>query len=414
MRKLLFGMALSMVCAGAAAEKPAAEPTGPVAVIDTSMGRVTCRLYSKEAPRTVERFIGLAEGTLDWADGATGAIVHGRPFYDGLRINGMPVGITAGDRVGKGKGFAGPAVKPEKSGLGYERAGRLVMAGAPAPAKEGSTKTPPPLESSSMFLVLDHADDEMARPGSVVFGQCDEASLTTVETISHKLMLVENHPATPVAINHISIVREGQPLPPPVKEVPVADVVPPVTPAPVSSVPSPEPTGPTALIETTMGTLRCRLFRETPVATGTFIALAHGTKDWKWPGTEKVMHGQRFYDGLWLNRVIPDFMIQNQDLPGHPKDDDGSIGFHFDNEIVPGLTFDRPGRLALANAGPDTNTSEFFITEHAVHRLDEHYTIFGQCDEAAVKLVEAIARVPRNKDNRPLTPVVIKTVRFEQ
>jgi len=77
---------------------------------------------------------------------------------------------------------------------------------------------------------------------------------------------------------------------------------------------------------------------------------------------------------------------------------------------VPGLTFDRPGRLAYANAGPGTNASEFFITEHAVHRLDGNYTIFGQCDDATVKIVEAIARMPRDAHNKPLTPVVIRHV----
>jgi peptidyl-prolyl cis-trans isomerase A (cyclophilin A) len=107
--------------------------------------------------------------------------------------------------------------------------------------------------------------------------------------------------------------------------------------------------------------------------------------------------------------VIPDFMIQNADMPGDPSGG-ADIGFHFGVETVPGLTFDRPGRLAYANAGPDTNQSEFFIAEHPMHRLDGGYTIFGQCDDAGVKVVEAIARVPRDEKNKPLTPVVIRKI----
>jgi len=158
-----------------------------------------------------------------------------------------------------------------------------------------------------------------------------------------------------------------------------------------------------------MGTLTCRLFQqETPIATSNFIGLVNGTKDWQMPLTHRPMRGRRFYDGLSFARVIPDFMIQNADMPGHT--DDGDIGFKFDNEVVPGLTFDRPGRLAYANAGPGTNESEFFVTEHSVHRLDGNFTIFGQCDDASVKLVESIARVPRNANNKPLIPVVIRTI----
>jgi len=165
-------------------------------------------------------------------------------------------------------------------------------------------------------------------------------------------------------------------------------------------------------IETSMGTMSCKLFsKEAPVGVANFVGLATGTKAYKNPVTHVEVKGKKYYDGLSFGRVLPDFMIQNADLPGGRGD--GDIGFKFDNEIVPGLTFDRPGRLAYANAGPGTNQSEFFITEHAVHRLDGNYTIFGQCDDATVKMVEAIARVPRDAHNKPLTPVVIKKVTVE-
>jgi peptidyl-prolyl cis-trans isomerase A (cyclophilin A) len=220
----------------------------------------------------------------------------------------------------------------------------------------------------------------------------------------------DNHPDAPVGINHVAIVRDGEPMPPVAANLPPDTIVPKFGPMPMLMIVVPEPAGPTALIETSMGTLSCRLFeQQTPVATGTFIALAEGKKDWKDPATHAVVHGKRFYDGLTFNRVIPDFMIQNQSYPGAP-DGNGDIGINYSVEMVPGLMFDRPGRMAIANSGPDKMSSQFFITEHPVHRLDEKYTIFGQCDDASVKVVEAIARVPRNGKDRPDTKVVIRRI----
>jgi cyclophilin family peptidyl-prolyl cis-trans isomerase len=158
-----------------------------------------------------------------------------------------------------------------------------------------------------------------------------------------------------------------------------------------------------------MGTLTCRLFdKEAPIAVANFIGLANGTKPFRNPATQAEVRGKHFYDGLSFGRVLPDFMVQNADSPGDPHG--GGAGYKFGNEIVPGLSFDRPGRMAYANSGPGTNSSEFFVTEHAVRRLDGSYTIFGQCDDASVKVVEAIARVPRDAKNKPLTPVTIKRV----
>ncbi len=77
---------------------------------------------------------------------------------------------------------------------------------------------------------------------------------------------------------------------------------------------------------------------------------------------------------------------------------------------IPGLISTAPGRLAMANSGPNTNGSQFFITEQATDFLDQHYTLFGQCDDASVAVVKAIARVPRDSNDKPLTPVVLKKV----
>jgi len=376
----------------------AMEPTGPTVVMDTSAGRILCRLYTKEAPQTTANFIALAQGTKDW-NGSDGTVQHAKPFYDGLQIFGVTDGISSGDRTAFGLGTAGPATAAEKTGLDFDRAGRLAEA-----APKGQ-------EDSSRFQIIAHADLEKSK-GAVVFGQCDDASIAIAAGVSHDLLSTDNHPEHPVILRKVMIVAEGEPMPPPTPAAP-GEATLTVPPPPPPAVPAPEPTGPTVTIETSMGTMSCKLFsKEAPIGVANFIGLATGTKPFKNPTTHAEVRGKHFYDGLSFRRVLPDFMVQNADMPGD-SGGDGNIGFKFENEIVPGLTFDRPGRLAYANAGPNTNASEFFITEHAVHRLDGNYTIFGQCDDATAKIVEAIARVPRDAHNRPLTPVLIKKVMVE-
>ena len=108
-----------------------------------------------------------------------------------------------------------------------------------------------------------------------------------------------------------------------------------------------------------------------------------------------------------VHRVIPGFMIQGGDPAG---DGTGDPGYYFNDEVDPSLTFSGPGRLAMANSGPNTNGSQFFITEAAVDELNGKYTIFGQCDAHSALLSASIARVERNKNDKPLTPVVINRV----
>jgi peptidyl-prolyl cis-trans isomerase A (cyclophilin A) len=168
---------------------------------------------------------------------------------------------------------------------------------------------------------------------------------------------------------------------------------------------------PVAVIETSMGDLHCPLFpKAAPIGTANFIGLARGTKDWTNPKTGKKMHGVPLYDNTTFHRVIPEFMIQGGDPKGNGT---GDIGFKFKNEAVAGLTFDQPGRLAYANAGPDTNGSQFFVTEAPAHYLDGKYTIFGQCDAASVELVKKIARVQRDPNDKPFAPVTIKHIKIE-
>ncbi len=169
---------------------------------------------------------------------------------------------------------------------------------------------------------------------------------------------------------------------------------------------------PTAVFDTTMGTLRCKLFaKEAPKTVANFIGLADGTKDWKDPATGQTKHGVPLYSGTIFHRVIPGFMIQGGDPLGSGF---GDPGYKFADEIVPSLTFDRPGRLAMANSGPNTNGSQFFITDVPTPHLNGRHTIFGQCDEASVELVKKIARVPKGAGDKPLTPVRINKIVIEK
>jgi peptidyl-prolyl cis-trans isomerase A (cyclophilin A) len=152
--------------------------------------------------------------------------------------------------------------------------------------------------------------------------------------------------------------------------------------------------------------MTCTLFPDkAPIGVENFIGLASGTKDWKNPVSGATKHGVPLYDGTIFHRVIPDVMIQGGDPAGNGS---GYPGYKFKNEASPDLLFDKPGRLAYANAGPGTNGSQFFITEVAVPHLNGGYTIFGQCDEPSVELVKQIARMSRDPSNdKPFRPVKI-------
>ncbi|MBZ5646788.1 MAG: peptidylprolyl isomerase [Acidobacteriia bacterium] len=188
---------------------------------------------------------------------------------------------------------------------------------------------------------------------------------------------------------------------------------------------------PRAIFDTTAGTLACDLFpKQAPQAVASFIGLANGTKDWTNPVSHMPKKGVPLYDGTIFHRVIPNFMIQGGDPAG---DGTGEIGFRLQDELKPDLKFDRAGRLAYANSGPNTSGSQFFITEVPVPGLDAcldakgctrggqpvpkgwGYTIFGQCDAATVEMVKKIARAPRDpRNDRPFKPVKINHITIEQ
>src|SRR5262249_32642746 len=146
-----------------------------------------------------------------------------------------------------------------------------------------------------------------------------------------------------------------------------------------------------------------------PIGTANFIGLATGTKEWKDPKTGKTMKGVPLYNGTIFHRVIPNFMIQGGDPLGTGT---GDPGYQFKNETSNDLKFDRPGRLAYPNAGPDTNGSQCFITEVPYPSLNGGYTIFGQCQD--IDLVKKIARMPTGANDRPTSPVKITSIKITQ
>jgi peptidyl-prolyl cis-trans isomerase A (cyclophilin A) len=161
-----------------------------------------------------------------------------------------------------------------------------------------------------------------------------------------------------------------------------------------------------AIFDTNMGKIVCSLFeKESPIGVANFVGLAQGTKEFKDMKTGKMLK-KPFYDGLIFHRVIPNFMIQGGCPLGIGI---GGPGYQFVNEDYPGLSFDRPGRLAYANAGKDTNGSQFFITEVAYPSLNHGYTIFGQTVEGQ-ELIGKIARVQCGPNDKPINPVIMTKV----
>jgi peptidyl-prolyl cis-trans isomerase A (cyclophilin A) len=166
-----------------------------------------------------------------------------------------------------------------------------------------------------------------------------------------------------------------------------------------------------AKIETTVGTINCELFdKQAPLTVANFVGLARGTRPFK-DKTGKWTEKKPFYDGLIFHRVIPGFMIQGGDPEGTGR---GNPGYAFDDEIAPDLKFDKPGQLAMANAGKrdghGTNGSQFFITDQGSPPayLTGRHSIFGQCEPVSV--VTKIANVAVGPNNRPQTDVVMKKV----
>jgi peptidyl-prolyl cis-trans isomerase A (cyclophilin A) len=166
----------------------------------------------------------------------------------------------------------------------------------------------------------------------------------------------------------------------------------------------------TVVMETSKGTIEIDLYeKEAPVTVANFVDLATGQKEWTDPTTKKKVK-KPLYDGLVFHRVIPNFMIQGGDPLGNGT---GGPGYQFQDEFAPNLTFDAPGYLAMANSGPGTNGSQFFITVAATPWLNNRHTIFGKVTKG-MDVVTAIGNVDRDGSDRPKTPVTITKVTIKK
>jgi len=162
----------------------------------------------------------------------------------------------------------------------------------------------------------------------------------------------------------------------------------------------------TATLRTSRGPVVVRLLPDhAPKTVRNFVDLAEGTREWTDPRTRKASSA-RLYDGTIFHRVIPDFMIQGGDPLGTGT---GGPGFKFADEIHPDLIFDRPYLLAMANAGPGTNGSQFFITTAPTPWLTGKHTIFGEVISGS-EVVDAISKVRTGRNDRPVDDVVLESV----
>lgn len=165
-----------------------------------------------------------------------------------------------------------------------------------------------------------------------------------------------------------------------------------------------------AIFETSMGDITTVLFeKDAPKTVANFIELAEGKKEWRDNKTGKMVK-RPLYSNTIFHRVIPNFMIQGGDPRGNGT---GGPGYNFEDEFTPKLRHDSPGRLSMANRGPNTNGSQFFITEVPTPHLDNRHTIFGQVIDG-LDLVKKIARVKKARGDKPLKDIVLKKVTIKR
>ena len=198
-------------------------------------------------------------------------------------------------------------------------------------------------------------------------------------------------------------------------------IMPPATPADSASVAAPvkaevddilklQPGGQLkAVIVTSMGNIIVRLFPEkSPITVANFVALAEGTRPWQDPKTGQVVTDRPLYQNILVHRLIPEFMMQTGDPLGTGT---GGPGYQFADETDNGLKFDKPGLLAMANAGPNTNGSQFFITFVPTPWLDGNHTIFGEVIEGQ-EVLDKIEAIPTGPDDRPKQDIVVKEIKI--
>jgi peptidyl-prolyl cis-trans isomerase A (cyclophilin A) len=164
-----------------------------------------------------------------------------------------------------------------------------------------------------------------------------------------------------------------------------------------------------ANFETTLGKIRAELYWEkAPVTVRNFVELAQGKKDWVDPKTGQKMNNKPLYDGTIFHRVIKNFMIQGGDPAGNGT---GGPGYRFKDEFHPDLKHNKKGILSMANAGPNTNGSQFFITDEATPHLDNRHSVFGQAqDDESLLVIGKIASVATSAGDKPQSDIVLNKV----
>jgi peptidyl-prolyl cis-trans isomerase A (cyclophilin A) len=168
-----------------------------------------------------------------------------------------------------------------------------------------------------------------------------------------------------------------------------------------------------ATFQTSMGDIQCELLPEVaPKTVANFVGLAEGTREWTDPRTREVRR-LPLYDGTVFHRVIPEFMIQGGDPLGTGT---GGPGYRFEDETSTEVTFSEPGLLAMANSGPNTNGSQFFITDSMPSHLNGKHTIFGRCDLEVVRAIMAVPLTtsPRGEPSVPVNPVGLRHVSIQR
>ena len=167
---------------------------------------------------------------------------------------------------------------------------------------------------------------------------------------------------------------------------------------------------PTATLQTNHGDITVELFEErAPNTVGNFIGLATGSKEWTDPETGDTVKNEPLYDDVLFHRVIEDFMIQGGDPTGTGR---GGPGYEFDDEFHEELRHDSAGTLSMANSGPNTNGSQFFITLDATPHLDDKHSVFGEVTDG-MDVVEEIGSVPTDRNDEPREDVVLESVDVE-
>ena len=165
-----------------------------------------------------------------------------------------------------------------------------------------------------------------------------------------------------------------------------------------------------ANFDTTLGMFTAELFdSKVPKTVANFVGLAEGTKEWKHPKSGE-RHTKPFYDGIIFHRVIDGFMLHGGDPLGQGY---GGPGYQFEDEFHPDLRHEGAGILSMANSGPNTNGSQFFVTLGPTPHLDRKHSVFGRV-VSGLDVVQKIGRVPTDGSDRPRTPVVINKLTIER